>query len=44
MPNRVKVNDEEYFVVDMKTNKNGTTKYLLDNGLWVKADAVEIVD
>ncbi len=44
MPNRVRVNGEEYFVNDIYTVKNGTVKYLLDNGKWVKAENCEVID
>ena len=47
MPNKVKdANGEEYFVMDIEYygKKGDRIRYLLDNGQWVKAEEVEVVD
>ena len=47
MPNKVKdASGEEYFVVDILYygKKEDKIKYKLDNGQWVKAEEVEVVD
>ena len=47
MPNKVKdASGEEYFVMDIEYygKKGDRIRYLLDNGQWVKAEEVEVVD
>ena len=47
MPNKVKdANGEEYFVMDIEYygKKGDRIRYLLDNGQWVKAEEVEVID
>ena len=43
MPNIVKFNGENYFVMDVR-GEGKWLEYLLDNGEWVFAKRVEIVD
>lgn len=47
MPNKVKdASGEEYFVMDIEYygKKGDRIRYLLDNGQWVKAEEVEVID
>lgn len=43
MPNIVSFDGENYFVMDMR-GSGKRIEYLLDDGRWVKATKVEIVD
>lgn len=47
MPNKVRdASGEEWFVMDIEYygKKGDRIKYLLDNGQWVKAEEVEVID
>ena len=44
MPNIIRYNGEEYFVVDIYYYGKHGIKYKLDDGHWVDAKYVDIVD